>query len=100
MFQNQRYVTRGVSAAIPFWIQMVLWVMIDAMEEPKDWLQVFRVKGEAENLHIVHTQEEPVYCHEVTLLLDGEKEFTAEIFVIDDSDHSTMFGPVSIFSTN
>ena len=46
MFQNEHYITRGVSAEIPFWIQMVLWVMIDAMEEPKDWLQVFRLKGE------------------------------------------------------
>ncbi|MGE4214306.1 MAG: DUF960 domain-containing protein [Anaerotignaceae bacterium] len=90
MFQNQRYITRGVSAEIPFWIQMVLWVMIDAMEEPKDWLQVFRVNGEKGNLHIAHTQEEPVYFHEVKLPLNGEKEFTAKIFVIDDSDHSTM----------
>ncbi|MEA5083616.1 MAG: DUF960 domain-containing protein [Lachnospiraceae bacterium] len=90
MFQNQRYVTRGVSSEIPFWIQMVLWVMIDAMEEPKDWLQVFRLKGEGETLHIIHTQEEPVYCHEVTLPLNDEKEFTAKIFVIDDTDHSTM----------
>lgn len=90
MFQNQRYITRGVSSEIPFWIQMVLWVMIDAMEEPKDWLQVFRLKGEKGGLHIVHTQEEPFYYHEVVLPLNGEKEFTAKIFVIDDTDHSTM----------
>jgi len=73
VFENQSYITKGVSSEIPFWIQMVLWVMIDSMEVPKDWLHVFRVRGEKDKLHITHTQEEPPYSKKVTLPLNGER---------------------------
>ncbi len=90
MFENERYVTRGVNAEIPAWIQMVLWVMIDALEIQKDWLQVFRLTSETDTLKIIHVQEEPEYSQEVNLPLYGRSSVEAKIFVIDDGDHTTM----------
>ena len=43
MFNNQRYITRGVLAEIPFELQLLMWECIDRMPEPKDYLHVFIV---------------------------------------------------------
>ncbi|MCI1931961.1 MAG: DUF960 domain-containing protein [Clostridia bacterium] len=89
MFKNKRYVTRGASS-IPFWIQMILWLMIDSLDIEKDWLQVFNITTQEEKIHIIHTQEQPPYKRESIVPLNGESEITAKIFVIDDGEHSTM----------
>ena len=63
MFEKSkgRYLTRGVDAEIPLYLQMFLWDAVDNMPEPKDYLQVFRL-SEKNGLQIVHhTSEQPQF---------------------------------------
>ncbi len=47
MFDNTRYITRGVGASIPLWLRNLLWHAIETMPESKDYLQVFILSAEA-----------------------------------------------------
>lgn len=93
MFDNPRYLTRGVNTNISLFLQTLLWDMIDEMQIKKDYLQVFKlipveIGGETV-LKIVHTQEKPSY--ERTVILSRlTQPIQGKIFVIDDGNHSTM----------
>ena len=92
MFNNPRYLTRGIKAEIPILTQVLMWEMIDKMQvEKKDYLQVFRLRTAEANgelvQQIVHTQEQPPYENIVTI---NTKPVSQKIFVIDDVTHSTM----------
>ena len=44
MFNNQKFLTRGVMAEIPSWLTNLMWHMVLTMEvEEKDYLQVFKL---------------------------------------------------------
>ena len=90
MFEKSkgRYLTRGVDAEIPLYLQMFLWDAVDNMPEPKDYLQVFKLVANGTNQHVTHSQEEPAY--ERTITFPTDEPITAKIFVIDDETHSTM----------
>ena len=89
MFNNQRYVTRGISNKLPLMLQIILWGLIDTMEvAEKDYLQVFCLSAESGMQKIIHKQEQPEYSKEY--LFPSEAPITAKIFVIDDETHSTM----------
>ena len=89
MFENPKYLTRGVQSTIPGWLVVLLWHLIEIMSvERKDYLQVFHLSRMDTGQHITHTQEQPPYQYE----LDGPctDEVNDKIFVIDDGTHSTM----------
>ena len=89
MFNNQRYVTRGISNELPLMLQIILWGLIDSMEVvEKDYLQIFRLSAENGKQKIIHEQEQPEYSKEY--LFPSEESITAKIFVIDDETHTTM----------
>ena len=89
MFNNQRYVTRGISNELPLMLQIILWGLIDSMEVvAKDYLQIFCLSDESGKQKITHTQEQPKYSKEY--LFPSEDPITAKIYVIDDGDHTTM----------
>ena len=44
MFQNKRFLTRGVQAEIPIELQLFLWNCIDNLPEERDYFQVFALK--------------------------------------------------------
>ena len=89
MFNNQRYVTRGISNKLPLMLQIILWGLIDTMEvAEKDYLQVFLLSDDGENQRIIHEQEQPEYRKEY--LFPSENPVTAKVYVIDDETHSTM----------
>lgn len=88
-FNGQRYLTQGVQSEIPFELQLFMWALIAQLSEPKDYLQVFRLSvSEKGNQHIVHEQEVPAYSREYDVRIDNP--INAKVYVIDDSDHSTM----------
>lgn len=90
MFENDRYVTRGVQASVSLPLQTLLWYLIDSMDVPeKDWLQVFELEPAESGQRIVHIQEKPLYRNEHVLRF-GDVPLRAKLFVIDDGDHSTM----------
>ena len=43
-----------------------MWNMIDTMDEPKDYLQVFDLSEENGKQKIVHSQEQPEYMKDLT----------------------------------
>lgn len=90
MFEKSkgRYLTRGVDAEIPLYLQMFLWDAVDNMPQPKDYLQVFRL-SEENGLQIVHhTSEQPQF--EMTYIAEAKKLVTAKVYIIDDGEHCTM----------
>lgn len=88
MFQNERYVTRGIANQVQRDLQLILWAMIDLNEQEKDYLQVFEVTCVMGKTVVTHTQEQPEYRKVFTFSLD--LHFVGKIYIIDDGDHSTM----------
>ena len=43
MFQNKRFLTRGVQAEIPMELQLFLWNCIDQLPKERDYFQVFKL---------------------------------------------------------
>ena len=94
MFQN-RYMTRGISSEIPFYLQNVMWLMIESMEiEKKDYLQIFELSKTVADgkvfQKIIHRQEQPEYEKSVTVLVNEEDIVEKKVYVIDDVSHCTM----------
>ena len=57
MFENQKFLTRGVENEIPSWLINLMWHMVLTMEVPrKDYLQVFILTKTPTGQHIVHKQ--------------------------------------------
>ena len=89
MFDNPKYLTRGVQSTIPGWLVILLWHLIEIMSaEQKDYLQVFRLARTGTGQHITHTQEQPPYQYELDV--PCADAVNAKIFVIDGGTHSTM----------
>ena len=88
MFQNKRFLTRGVQVEIPVELQLFLWHCIDQLPEERDYFQVFALKEIDGKQHIHHFSEQPEYSKEYQI--STEEPITAKVYVIDDIDHSTM----------
>ena len=88
MFENERFLTRGVQARIPPPIQLLMWSCIDTMPKPKDYFQVFRLSVCKEGQRIIHSQEEPEYNKSYAFY--SEEPVTEKVYVIDDGEHTTM----------
>ena len=86
MFENQKFLTHGITAQLPLWMINMLWLMILTSE--KDYLQVFTLTKTPTGQHIVHGQEQPLYRYELDVPCDDA--VNAKVFVIDDLTHSTM----------
>ena len=86
MFENQKFLTHGITAQLPLWMINMLWLMILTSE--KDYLQVFTLTKTPTGQHIVHEQEQPTYRYELDVPCDDAVD--AKVFIIDDLTHSTM----------
>ena len=55
MFNNQKFLTRGIESELPSWLTNLMWHMVLTMEvEEKDYLQVFTLTKTPTGQHIVH----------------------------------------------
>ena len=89
MFENQKFITKGVSNNIPAELADLMWHMVLTMEvEEKDYLQVFTLTKTPTGQHIVHEQEQPPYRYELDVHCKCAVD--AKVYVIDDKTHSTM----------
>ena len=89
MFNNPKYLTKGVQSSIPSWLVILLWHLIEIMSvEQKDYLQVFRLRRTGTGQPITHTQEQPPYQYDLDV--PCADAVNAKIFVLDDGTHSTM----------
>ena len=95
MFQNNRYLTRGVSEKIPLELQLLMWNALNAIPEPKDYFQVFDLFINPDGSQkIVHFQEEPKWKEECTLVLNFDKAVNAKVYIIKDELED---GPIETF---
>ena len=95
MFKKEsRYITRGANEKLDLRLQLILWSMIDKLnEEGKelDYLQVFKVRKSKEGIVIEHSQEVPEYKEKYVIALDDiEINESIKVFFIDDYKYSTM----------
>ena len=89
MFENQKFITRGVLCNIPAELADLMWHMVLTMEvEEKDYLQVFTLTKTPTGQHIVHEQEQPPYHYELDV--ECPNAVDAKVFMIDDRTYSTM----------
>ena len=89
MFDDQKFLTRGIESEIPAWLVHLMWHMVLTMEiEKKDYLQVFTLTKTPTGQRIVHEQEQPTYRYELDVPCDDAVD--AKVFIIDDLTHSTM----------
>ena len=90
MFNNKRYITVGVYKTIPKSIQEFMWELIDDMTIEKDYMQVFELTVSKRQQELEHRQEKPPYSKRYILRHFTSKPITAKIFVIGNSEYSTM----------
>lgn len=97
MFNNARYLTRGIQTSVPFDIQLLLWGLIEELgcQMKLDYLQVFKLQSITQNgqalQSIEHHQEQPQHIQKCFFYVSEPIDIT--IWVIDDGDHSTMLLP-------
>lgn len=87
MFDNQRYITRGIDMEIPFELQVLMWETISFIPEP-DYLQIFRLEPFGTMQRITHEQEHPPFRREY--LIPTDNPITQKVYIIDSIDYSTM----------
>lgn len=88
MFDNQRYITRGIDSEIPLWLQIFMWECINRLPEECDYFQVFRLENLGGIQKITHFSEQPEYYREYLVLTDNP--ITIKVYIIDSDTYSTM----------
>lgn len=88
MFDNQRYITRGIKVEIPLWLQVFMWECIDRLPEERDYFQVFRLENLNSIQQITHFSEQPEYYREY--LIPTNEPIIAKVYIIDSDEYSTM----------
>ncbi|MDE5582184.1 MAG: DUF960 domain-containing protein [Ruminococcus sp.] len=88
MFNNRRYLTRGIDAEIPFELQLFMWDCIDRLPEECDYFQVFELNDLGGMQRIIHFSEQPEY--RMNYFIPTNKAVNAKVYVIDSEDYSTM----------
>lgn len=93
--KNNRYITRGINDSVDIRLQLLIWSVIDNLNEKVnvevDYLQVFEIRKEGNSIIIEHSQEEPEYKAVYSLeLQDVELDNKIKIYVIDSWEYSTM----------
>ena len=97
MFQNERYITRGIKENVSPYYYLFLWKLIDDMvNEEKDYLQVFRLRNRLSVLdgvsliEVEHSQEDPSY-KQIHKFFSYVPVVDTKVIAIDDGQNSIMF---------
>ena len=96
MFDNERYITCGISDKVPEELQQTLWSAIELQRKfcsQLDYLQVFTFQRIGKDtLAIRQSQEQPNFgiTHYTNYKKEYEEILNEKIFIIDDGSHSTM----------
>ena len=93
MFENNKYIPKGICVTIPEFLQQILWYSIETMSiKEKDYLQVFElsevIQDGCRKQKIIHSQEQPNFKEEFIITTKETK--TEKIYIIDDGSYSTM----------
>lgn len=95
MFDNERFMTKGIQDKISLELQLFMWSCIDTLkwqENEVDYLQVFELstwkRNEVLFQNIEHRQEVPKYKRVYKVPI--KEAISKKIFVIDDGINTTM----------
>lgn len=95
MFDNERFMTKGIQDNVSLELQLFMWSCIDTLkwkEKDIDYLQVFELstweRNEVLFQNIEHRQEVPEYKR--IYKIPSKEAIIEKIFVIDDSSNTTM----------
>lgn len=88
MFNNQRYITRGIDIEIPLWLQVFMWECIDKLPEERDYFQVFKMESMDGIQRITHFSEQLEYHMEY--LIPTDNPITTKVYIMDSDEYSTM----------
>lgn len=97
MFSNERYITRGAQAIVPFDTQLLLWELIEELgcQIELDYLQVFKLQSINQNgqtlQSIEHHQEKPQYMQKRFFRVSEPVDIT--VWIIDDGYHLLQISP-------
>lgn len=96
--KNNRYVTRGVNEEVDIRLQLIMWSMIDKLNDEGNvelyYLQVFKLRKEGKKVIIEQSQEAPEYKVSYAIeIKDIEIGNENKIYVIDSVEYSTMLLP-------
>ncbi|WP_427813304.1 DUF960 family protein [Enterococcus sp. 22-H-5-01] len=99
--QENRYLTKGVSAKLPREIQLRCWQWIDEkskkVDSSLDYLQIFEFNpdNQRQSIEVVHRQEEPFFInyYQVKMNQSIQSFDVAKLWVIDDGTNQTMLLP-------
>ena len=96
--KDNRYVTRGVNEEVDIRLQLIMWSMIDKLNDEGnvelDYLQVFKLRKEGNKIVINQSQEVPEYsCTYEIEIEDIQIEDEIKVYVIDSGEYSTMLFP-------
>ena len=83
-----RHITSNAMSRIPAETQILMWFMLDSMEEDKDYLQILNLSIKDGNQIIRHHQEYPIWEEEVVLLTDSP--VTEKVYIIVENGLETM----------
>ena len=93
--KSNRYMTKGINQTLDISIQVMLWKIIDDLKARKeielDYLQVFNIRRNKEELLVEHTQEIPEYkkvyfFNNLGSLIQED----LKIFIIDENEYNIM----------
>ncbi len=86
--KDNRYVTRGVNEEVDIRLQLIMWSMIDKLNDEGnvelDYLQVFKLRKEGNKIVINQSQEVPEYsCTYEIEIEDVQIDDKIKVYVID-----------------
>ena len=96
--KDNRYVTRGVNEEVDIRLQLIMWSMIDKLNDEGnvelDYLQVFKLRKEGNKIVINQSQEVPEYsCTYEIEIEDVQIDDKIKVYVIDSGEYFTMLFP-------
>ena len=97
--KDNRYVTRGVNDEVDIRLQLIMWSMIDKLNDEGnvelDYLQVFKIRKEENKIVINQSQEVPEYsCKYEIEIEDVQLDDEIKVYVIDNGTEGiTMLFP-------
>ena len=96
--KDNRYVTRGINEEVDIRLQLIMWNMIDKLNDEGnvelDYLQVFKLRKEGNKIVINQSQEVPEYSRTYEIEIeDVQIDDEIKVYVIDSGEYSTMLFP-------
>ena len=96
--KDNRYVTKGVNDEVDIRLQLIMWSMIDKLKNEGnvevDYLQIFKIRKEGNNIVISQSQEVPEYsCTYEIELEDIQIDDEIKVYAIDSGEYSTILFP-------